>query len=410
MLAILFPASELEGEGAVVSSVRAKYTTAKLNEKMLNSIPYQAEELRDLLIDLQRNRVSGTVYINTTINTQPQHQSRVIVWQDGEIVYGGVNIPQNNQEFAKKLLVSKYSPSWAEMVVKSAAQKLQNPNSFRELLEKIVQIRVIKWEEIETKVHTQVVQILEQALPYSGELHLKTTVQFDLSHGQEGRGLSWSQLMQDVSRRLQEWTALTPVVPCMYAVPQLARGLQAVTDSQVRQHLGEWVDGVRSLVDIAAELDQDPLVLARSYMVWAASGWVSLTSAIPPAQVAASTHTQRPIILSVDDSLVVQVMIKRVLCDRYQVLLASNALDALKVINNNPIALMLLDVTMPEVDGLDFCRTVRSIPKFKHLPIIMLTARTKFSDKLQGQVAGATRYLTKPFKPEQLLEIVEKFT
>jgi twitching motility two-component system response regulator PilG len=63
---------------------------------------------------------------------------------------------------------------------------------------------------------------------------------------------------------------------------------------------------------------------------------------------------------------------------------------------------------MPEIDGLEFCRTVRSIPKFQNLPIIMLTARDKFSDKLRGQIAGATRYLTKPVEPSQLLEIVDK--
>lgn len=101
-------------------------------------------------------------------------------------------------------------------------------------------------------------------------------------------------------------------------------------------------------------------------------------------------------------------MLKRTLSARYQVLLASNAVDALKVINTNPIALLLLDVTMPDIDGLEFCRAVRSIGKFKNLPIIMLTARDKLSDKYRGQIAGATHYLTKPFEPSQLLEIVDK--
>jgi twitching motility two-component system response regulator PilG len=63
---------------------------------------------------------------------------------------------------------------------------------------------------------------------------------------------------------------------------------------------------------------------------------------------------------------------------------------------------------MPEIDGLEFCRTVRSIGKFKDLPIIMLTARDKFSDKFRGQIAGATHYLTKPVEAKQLLEIVDK--
>jgi twitching motility two-component system response regulator PilG len=143
-------------------------------------------------------------------------------------------------------------------------------------------------------------------------------------------------------------------------------------------------------------------------MAWAVSGWIDWGEDVPAPQAIPVTQTSRPIVLSVDDSLIVQTMIKRALENHYHVLLVSNALDALKVINTNSIALLLLDVTMPEIDGLEFCRTVRSIPKFKNLPIIMLTARDKFSDKLRGQIAGATHYLTKPIEPNQLLEMVSK--
>jgi twitching motility two-component system response regulator PilG len=117
----------------------------------------------------------------------------------------------------------------------------------------------------------------------------------------------------------------------------------------------------------------------------------------------------RAIILSVDDSPVVQTTIKRALADRYHVLLASNAIDALSIMNQKEIALLLLDVTMPGVDGLEMCRTVRSIPKFRDLPIVMLTARDGFVDKIKGQIAGSTHYLTKPFHNEKLIEIVEKY-
>ncbi len=64
---------------------------------------------------------------------------------------------------------------------------------------------------------------------------------------------------------------------------------------------------------------------------------------------------------------------------------------------------------MSDVDGLEFCRTVLSIPKFKNLPVIMVTARDKFSDKLRGQIAGSTHYLTKPFERRILLDIVGKY-
>jgi twitching motility two-component system response regulator PilG len=64
---------------------------------------------------------------------------------------------------------------------------------------------------------------------------------------------------------------------------------------------------------------------------------------------------------------------------------------------------------MPDIDGLDFCKTIRKIPKFKDLPVIMVTARDGFVDKLKGQIAGTNKYITKPFQPEELLEIVNKY-
>lgn len=115
-------------------------------------------------------------------------------------------------------------------------------------------------------------------------------------------------------------------------------------------------------------------------------------------------------VLSVDDSVVMQQLIKTILADEYRVLLCNSAVQALSLINQEAIAVLLLDVTMPEMDGLDFCRTVRSIPKFQNLPIVMLTARDSGLDKLQGRLAGATEYLTKPFDGAQLLETIKKLT
>jgi twitching motility two-component system response regulator PilG len=302
---------------------------------MLEASQYQAGQLLNLLEDLQSQPVTGFVYIDTTVNPEQKPRSHVLVLKNGELAYGGLKIPPNNQEFAQMIgLKSNYS--WADTAIKYTAQKLQNPSSFRELLERIVRIRVFKWEEIETVVHAQVVQVLEQALPHPGQLRLDSTVEFDLSYGEDGHGLDWSRVMQDVTYRQQEWAALAPVVPSMDAVPRIsASGLLAVTDSKVQQHLRQWVDGVRSLIDIADQLNQDPLELARSYMAWAVSGWVTLGEDAPATQAVPATQKPRPMVLSVDDSLIVQTMIKRTLSDRYQVLLTSKAVDALKVINTH---------------------------------------------------------------------------
>lgn len=123
-----------------------------------------------------------------------------------------------------------------------------------------------------------------------------------------------------------------------------------------------------------------------------------------------TTPPSAPKVLTVDDSEIVQKSIQKALQDRgVEVLVADNAIDALNLIYNESIAVVLLDVSMPGVDGLELCRTIRSIPEFQSLPIVMVTARDSPFDKVQGQLAGATQYLTKPFDAETLQTIVQGF-
>ncbi|NEP42595.1 MAG: response regulator [Okeania sp. SIO2H7] len=114
-------------------------------------------------------------------------------------------------------------------------------------------------------------------------------------------------------------------------------------------------------------------------------------------------------ILAVDDSAVMQGVVKQILGKDYRVLVADNAVDALSTIYHEQVSILLLDISMPGIDGLELCRTVRSIPQFQDLPIIMLTARDGAFDKVQGRLAGATEYLTKPFEAETLRDVINQF-
>ena len=116
-----------------------------------------------------------------------------------------------------------------------------------------------------------------------------------------------------------------------------------------------------------------------------------------------------PTILAVDDSTVMQGLVKQALGKDFRVLVTDNAVDALSMIYHEKVAVLLLDVSMPGIDGLELCRTVRSLPQFQKLPIVMLTARDGAFDKVQGRLAGATEYLTKPFDAEKLRLVVGKF-
>jgi DNA-binding response OmpR family regulator len=69
--------------------------------------------------------------------------------------------------------------------------------------------------------------------------------------------------------------------------------------------------------------------------------------------------------------------------------------------------LILLDIVMPGPNGLDVCRKLREDPFTAHIPVIFLTARTQEEAVAEGFAAGADRYMTKPFRPSELIEEVE---
>ena len=106
-------------------------------------------------------------------------------------------------------------------------------------------------------------------------------------------------------------------------------------------------------------------------------------------------------VLVVDDD-VKTVELVRLYLDRdgYQVLIAYNGVEALRLAHENYPDLIVLDLMLPDIDGLEVCRTLR---RESDVPIIMLTARTTDQDKLTGLDIGADDYMTKPFSPKELV-------
>ncbi len=364
---------------------------------------YQERQLATTLESLQTKQTSGILYLDADITVQNKKRSRVLVLHKGQLVYGGVNLP-TNREFALAL-GQTLNREWSESAIALATQKAAHKTSIRALLDLLVKMRLFTWEQVETYVHSQVVLVLEQILPHAGHYRLDDILKFDLCHGEDGHGLNLAKLMADVNRRQQQLSALAPSISSIETIlsfePSTA---DKITNPAVRKHLEQWVNGQRNLIDIAEGLNKDVLQVAQSYLPWVQAGWVLVGNNNVPIP-----KKELPIILAVDDSPIVQVAMKRALSDKYQVLIASNAKDALMLLHRTDVELLLLDVTMPDIDGLEVCRTVRSIGKFRDLPIIMVTAKDGFFDKVKGKFAGSTDYVTKPFNPEQLCQIVEKY-
>ena len=82
--------------------------------------------------------------------------------------------------------------------------------------------------------------------------------------------------------------------------------------------------------------------------------------------------------------------------------------NALDVIRKNMPELIILDWMMPELSGIDLCKMIKADPELKEIPIFMLTAKGQDSDEQLGLQCGVSRYITKPFSPRSLLEMVEE--
>lgn len=93
---------------------------------------------------------------------------------------------------------------------------------------------------------------------------------------------------------------------------------------------------------------------------------------------------------------------------RYKLYFAANGADALALAEEHEPAVIVLDIRMPgDIDGLEVCRRIKGHPKLKNTYIVLLTGLAKDADREAGTVAHADVYMTKPFSPEKLIELIE---
>ena len=112
-------------------------------------------------------------------------------------------------------------------------------------------------------------------------------------------------------------------------------------------------------------------------------------------------------ILAVDDTAT-NLDILTDLLEHYDVINAISGRDALKIVNEEKIDLILLDIMMPEMDGYEVCERLKSNPNTKDIPIIFITAKTDEDSIEMAYDVGGTDYVTKPFRPRELLSRVKK--
>jgi two-component system, chemotaxis family, chemotaxis protein CheY len=114
-------------------------------------------------------------------------------------------------------------------------------------------------------------------------------------------------------------------------------------------------------------------------------------------------------ILVVDDSASLRQVVGIALRGAgYDVIEACDGKDALAKLTGQKVHLMISDVNMPNMDGISFVKAVKQNPVYRFTPVVMLTTESAEGKKAEGQAAGAKAWIVKPFRPEQMIGVVQK--
>jgi two-component system chemotaxis response regulator CheY len=114
-------------------------------------------------------------------------------------------------------------------------------------------------------------------------------------------------------------------------------------------------------------------------------------------------------ILAVDDSSSMRQLVKMTLTRAgYEVVEAEDGSKGLQKATAEPFDMVLSDINMPVMTGLELLRNLRKLAQYKFTPIVLVTTESQLEKKAEGKAAGATGWIVKPFEPEQLLAVVTK--
>jgi two-component system chemotaxis response regulator CheY len=114
-------------------------------------------------------------------------------------------------------------------------------------------------------------------------------------------------------------------------------------------------------------------------------------------------------VLIVEDSATTRALLRNVIEDLGEDLVtteAASGFEALKLLPTDEFDLIITDINMPDINGLELINFVKTTQRYSHIPVIIVTTEKSKEDKERGLALGASAYVTKPFKPEELQEAI----
>ncbi|MEO1095480.1 MAG: response regulator [Cyanobacteria bacterium J06638_28] len=226
-----------------------------------------------------------------------------------------------------------------------------------------------------------------------------------------------SSLVATLTTQIQAWKQFYPHIQSPHQCPTITDPLlhHEDWDQAKAGRLLAWMDGHTSIQQIARHLNRNVVTVAKSLYPYVRRGFIQLPP--PLYAIAVETHpseewdaTRVPRIVCVDDGATIRQTVEQILDDYgYEATSIGNPLRALSLLFQLRPDLILCDIAMPELEGYQLCAMLRQSTIFRQTPIVMLTGKDGFIDRVKARMAGATDYLTKPFGPQELLTLVEKY-
>jgi twitching motility two-component system response regulator PilG len=223
-------------------------------------------------------------------------------------------------------------------------------------------------------------------------------------------------LIANIAQQVQEWKRLYPQIQSPEQLPILAETveLNSSLSATTLNKLQHWADGKTTLRQLARYLDRDLLTIAKAISPYVQQGWLQLVDSTTTNSRIVTTsgeqEKQHPRIVCIDDTTTICEAVESILkLHGYEAIALTKPLEALGLMFQLRPDLILCDIAMPELDGYEICSMLRHSTAFRLVPIIMLTGKDGFIDRVKAKMVGATDYLTKPFDDSELVMLVEKY-
>jgi len=253
--------------------------------------------------------------------------------------------------------------------------------------------------------------------------------------------LNFSACLENLKIRVSGWRKCSPALLSSHQRPYFTSGWEnkslpssGALDKKTLQELAQVIRGRTSLRQLSIVLKKDELQVAQVLSPYINNKIIYLRNAQPPLDklpsilhysgadtiekvdssfgknTSSTSTTKCWKIVCIDDSPTILSEMQRFLGqEKFDVTAIEDPVKAVSIIFKIKPDLILLDITMPKINGYKLCGLLRSSAQCTTTPIIMVTGNTSFIDKARAKLAGATDYFTKPFTQKGLMQIVEKY-